>query len=587
MVETERMETAARRRSLAVALLLVCALFSGVVIGAMIAAYAVGPAVPPDSPTLQSLRAMLVKEPNNEGLKDALRQEDQRVREGYFTQRRRVAAGAWLLLAGLAATVACARWYAALDKRTPRPTPPAERAGVEGYLARRRRTMLAVGGAGVALLALGATFTLIGGPPIPAPTAAPALATAAAPSAPQPAASSRYHDNWPRFRGPDGTGVVPSGEWPTDWDAATGKGIVWKTPVPAPGNSSPVLWGDRIFLTGATAERQDVMCLERRSGRLLWDTPVAAPRAGVTADDIQVQDQTGYAAPTPATDGERVYVTFASSDVAALDFGGRVLWARNLGKPESMYGRSTSLLTGGGKVFVQFDRGMDAEGGLSAMMALDAKTGATVWSTPRPVAACWATPILIQAAGRAELVASGSPWVMAYDPESGRELWRCSGMHSDVACSPTFAGGLVYVTNDQAKVLAIRPDGAGDVSESNVVWTADDGVSDASSPAADEKHFLQVTSSGRVTCYDAKAGKLLWEDLLPCALWASPTFAGGRVYLPGDDGKVYILALADKLDLLATCSLGEPLLATPAFCDGRIYLRGKDSLFCVGPPEAP
>ncbi len=575
--------TRMRRRSLAVSLMLVCALYSGAVIGVMVATYFAEPAVPPDSPTLQSLRALLVKNPASEELKDALRQEDQRVRQGFFTHRRRLAVGAWMLLVGLAATVVCARWYASLDPKTPRPSSPAERASVQRYLAQRRRTLVAIGGAGGVLLAVGLIFALIGGRPISAPP--PAAAAPAAPAVPQPDASVAYHDNWPGFRGPDGTGVVKSGEWPTDWDAAAGRGIAYKTPVPAPGNSSPVLWGNRIFLTGATAERQDVMCFERSSGRLLWRTPVAAPRGGVTADDIQVQEDTGYAAPTPATDGERVYVTFASSDVAALDFDGRVLWARNLGKPESMYGRSTSLLVDGGKVFVQFDRGMEAEDGLSAMMALDSKTGATVWSTPRPVDACWATPILIRAGGRAELVANGAPWIIAYDPESGRELWRCGGMRFDVACSPTFADGLVYVTNENAEVLAIRPDGTGDVTQTNVVWTAEDGMSDAASPVADERYFLQVNSSGRVTCYDAKTGKLLYEDLLPCSLWASPTFAGGRAYLPGDDGKVYILELGDQYKLLATCDLGEPLVATPAFGDGRIYFRGRDSLFCVGPAE--
>ncbi len=237
-------------------------------------------------------------------------------------------------------------------------------------------------------------------------------------------------------------------------------------------------------------------------------------------------------------------------------------------------------------MFVQFDRGIEPEDGLSAMMALDVKTGATVWNTPRPVEASWATPIIIDTGKRAELVANGSPWIMAYDPQDGRELWRCSGMRFDVACSPTFANGLVYITNENAKVLAIRPDGTGDVTETNVVWTAEDGMSDAASPVVDERYFLQVEQQRpRDVLRCAKGGEVLWEDLLPCALWASPTLAGGRVYLPGDDGKVHILEMGDRYKLLATCDLGEPLLATPAFCDGRIYFRGKDSLFCVGPAE--
>ncbi len=158
-------------------------------------------------------------------------------------------------------------------------------------------------------------------------------------------------------------------------------------------------------------------------------------------------------------------------------------------------------------------------------------------------------------------------------------------MRFDVACSPTFANGLVYITNENAEILAIRPGGTGDVTKANVVWTGDDGMSDAASPIVDEHYFLQVNSSGRVSCYDALKGGEVWDDLLPCALWASPTLADGRAYLPGDNGKVYVLKMGDQYDLLSTCDLGEPLLATPAFCDGRIYFRGKDDLFCVGPTE--
>jgi outer membrane protein assembly factor BamB len=391
-----------------------------------------------------------------------------------------------------------------------------------------------------------------------------------------------FKDNWPRFRGPDGTGVVKPGDWPTKWDAETGENVLWKTPVPAPGNSSPLLWGNRVFLTGADADRQEVLCFERSSGKLLWRTTVAAPRGNVAPDDIKVLPETGYASPTPATDGRRVYATYASSDVAAVDFDGKVVWARNLGKPESPYGRASSLLVYKDKVIVQFDRGAEPKDGLSALLALDAKTGKTVWSAPRPVRSCWCTPILVPAGERVELVANGSPWIMAYDPETGRELWRCAGMADDVACSPTFAGGLVFVTNENAKVLAIRPGGVGDVTQTNVAWSAEDGMSDAASPVADDKFFLQATTSGRVTCYGARSGKLLWERLLGCALWASPTLAGNRVYLPGGDGKVYILELSDKPNLVAACNLGEPSLATPAFGDGCIYFRGKTSLFCVG-----
>jgi len=417
--------------------------------------------------------------------------------------------------------------------------------------------------------------------------------------------------NWSRFRGPEGTGMATVADWPQKWDVESGENILWKTPVPTPGNSSPLLWGDWLFLTGADSKKQQVLCFERSSGKLLWQAEVAASRGDVKPEDVEVLPDTGYASPTAVTDGRRVFATYASADVVAVDFNGKVIWARNLGKPESAYGRASSLLTYKDKVILQFDRGTEPEQGLSAMLALDADTGKTVWSTPRPVRNSWCTPILISLAGRAELIASGSPWIMAYDPENGKELWRCAGMGRDVAASPTYEDGLAYVTNENAEVFAIRPGGAGDVTKTNIVWNASEGMSDASSPVSDGKFFLQGNSSGRITCYDAKTGQLLWEHTLGCALWASPTIAPLRpvlrsssavesesresplrstsadrlVYFPGDDGKVYIFELSDKPVLLATCNLGEPLRATPAFADGMIYFRGRANLVCVGAPE--
>ena len=589
-------------RSLAVSLLLTTALFSGIVMGVMLSTRLSEPAVPPTTPTIESLRAALAKDSDNEGLKQALREEDQRARQSFFSHRRRLATGAYLLLAGLAATVICARWYASLERKTPQPTPPAEREDADRWLAGQRRNILAVAVVSVVVLLGFLIFGLAGGPPIPtaisAEKAAPKIAP---PSAAIPApAESAFKDNesaprtahdWPRFRGPEGTGLVQAGDWPRKWDAATGENILWKAPVPMPGNSSPVLWGDRLFLTGADADRQEVFCFSRAAGKLLWRTPIFAARGSVKAEDIRPIAVTGYASPTPVTDGVRVYATFASADIAAVDFDGKVLWARNLGTPEnaqeSSYGRATSLLVYKDKVIVQFDRGVEPTDGLSAILALDAGTGKTLWTAPRPVRRCWCTPILITVAGRTELVANGSPWIIAYDPENGKELWRCAGMKEDVAASPTFADGLIYVTNDHAKVFAIRPAPAeqGDVTATNIVWTAEEGLSDTPSPVCDGRFFLQANSSGLLTCFDAKSGKLFWSQMLDGRVWASPTLAGGWACVPSEDGNVYLFALADQFGPVTTCKLGEPLLATPAFADARIYFRGDKTLFCVGAGE--
>jgi len=568
-------------RSLAVMLLLVSALFSGAVAGALVMLWLSGPSARPDVTRLDALRAQLRRTPDNEALKDLLRQEDQRLRRQYLLYQRRLRTGALLLLLGVAAAVAAARWYAALDLRPVRPSTPAERQDTERWFARRHRQMAAIGVAALAATGLWLVLGTVRGPdlPKPAPEEAP-------PEPPGPGAKHTFRENWPRFRGPTGLGIVRAGAWPASFNARTGENILWKTPVPLPGNSSPVVWGDRIFLTGATEKRQEVLCFDRTDGKLLWRTAVTAARA--KGFEFEVMAETGYAAPTPATDGERVYATYASADVAAVDFKGRILWARNLGPPENAYGRATSLLVYRDTVIVQFDRGGGADERLSYLVALDAKTGKDAWRTPRPVGNSWSTPVIVKIGGNPTLLTTGAPWTIAYDPGSGAEIWRVGGLSGDVAPSPVYADGLVFVTNEYAKAMAIRAGGRGDVTKSHVVWTAEEGLSDAPSPVATDRFFLQVHSSGQITCYDAKKGALLWEHQLDGAVWASPTLAGDIVYLPSEDGKVYLFELGKKYVPRGTCDVGEPLLATPAFVDGQMILRGKKHLFCIGrAPEKP
>lgn len=587
---SESLDAEALRRGRAVAahVMLVSAIFAGVVLGVMIATHFAEPPNAPFSPTLEALREELHRNPDDERYTASLRELDRELRRRYLERRRRLRIGAALLLIGAAVMAAAGRCHAALDPRKPRPSTPAERRDADLWLARRRRNLIAVGLAGGATLAVLLVMALTGGAdyprtPAPSPDSPGQTGGALVPPSPQPAASRRYRRNWPQFRGPTGMGIVPEGKWPTEWDAGSGRNIVWKTEVPAPGNSSPVVWAYCVFLTGATAAKQEVLCFDRATGREVWRAAVRAGRP--PGHEVNVMDETGHAAPTPATDGFRVYATYASADVAAVDFSGKVVWARNLGKPESAYGRATSLLVYRDMVLVQFDRGSSADENRSALIALDAKTGKTIWRAPRPVPNSWSSPLLIETDAGAELITAGDPYVISYDPDTGVELWRCEGLSGDVAPMPVHAAGLIFVTNEYAQVMAIRTGGAGDVTKTHIAWTAEEGMSDASSPIATEKYFLQAHSSGLLTCYAAGAGKLLWEHRLQASVWASPTLAGGIVYLPGEDGKVYLFGLADKFELIRACDLGEPLYATPAFADGFIYARGKKHLFCIGGSE--
>lgn len=576
-------ESLRRKRSLAVSMALVIILLTGVVIGVMVTTHLAEPEAPPDSPELQTLRAELAKDPDNNSLKDSLRREDLRLRKRFSVNRRRFQTGAWVLLIGVVLALASVKWYVSLDPGMTQPSTPRDRQDVDGWLARRRRVLIAaVVSAAVFVLAL-VVIIPIGDTPYPRSVSPSGqLGSAAGPDVGTSITHDKppeYEKHWPWFRGPSGMGIVGPGEWPTQWDITSGQNIVWRTAVPAPGNSSPVVWDDRVFLTGATAEKQELFCFDRASGKELWRAAINPVRPA--GHEYDTMEDTGHAAPTPSTDGKHVYVTYASADIAAVDFEGNVVWEHNLGNPDNYYGRATSLLIHKGKLIVQFDRGGSADDKLSALLALDTRNGKTIWRTPRPVDNGWSTPVLAHTPERVELLTSGDPWVIAYNPETGAELWRAKGLSDDVAPSPVYANGLVFVTNEYARAMAIRTGGVGDVTETHVVWTAEEGLSDAASPIANGEFFLQANSSGVVTCFEAQTGKLVWEKRFDCEFWASPTLVDGTVYLPGDEGGTYIFKLGREYALIGAPNIGEPIFASLAFIDGQIFIRSKQHLFCI------
>ena len=399
-----------------------------------------------------------------------------------------------------------------------------------------------------------------------------------------PGAEARV-ENWPVFRGP---GVVPAarGEFLTQWDSATGQGILWKAELPLPGKSSPIVWEDRVFLTGADEAHREVYCLDCATGKMLWKRQVEIDLSA-TDPPPEVSEDTGFAAPTMTTDGERVFAMFANGDVAAFDFGGKRVWSKALGAPENMYGHAASLVAFRNILIIQLDEGSDAGEGLSALLALDVATGKTVWRTKRPVPNSWSSPIVINTGRRDEIITCGDPWVISYSPGLGQELWRTECLSGDVAPSPCFAGGLVLVANDGAALSAIRPPEPDKGSEGKVVWSAEDALPDTVSPVSNGELVFIVTSYGLVTCHDLKDGAKLWEQDLEASFTASPSVVGNRVYLTDTDGVTHIFEAAREFKAVGAGKLGEAVYATPAFAGGRIYLRGEAKLYCVGDPRRP
>lgn len=381
---------------------------------------------------------------------------------------------------------------------------------------------------------------------------------------------------WPVFRG--GTGFAPDVRAPATWDAKTGRGILWRSVVPLPGRGSPVVWGDQVFLPGADASHRALYSFSAEKGDLLWQTSLPAP----SGPPLKVQAETGYAPATPATDGRYVCAVFPDGLVACLSVSGRILWTRDLGRPENPFGHAASPVIYADLLIVPFDQGRGDDTTKSRLYALSLTDGHTVWEVARPVASAWATPLLIRAGARDLLVLSANPWVIAYDPKTGKELWRVRCMAGDVAPSPAAGGGWVFACNQGAALVAIRPDGTGDVTRTHVGWQFDESLPDIASPVCDGAFVYLALSEGLVLCVDARTGKKVREYETVAPIHASPLIIGNTLYVTDVEGTTHLLTTDGTLQLIGKASVGEEVQATPAVARGRLFLRGQKHLFCIG-----
>lgn len=532
-----------------------------------------------DASELTALKEQLANSPRDEALKTEIRQLDLTVRRNFFRRKQFSAAGAVLLIAGIVVFVLVSRLLAASRRQLPMPTGPRDEAAGEERGAAQARWSIAA----AAVMLGSAALTLITGPGSGLTAAAvAALGSEDGPSskaAPTYPSAAELAQNWPRFRGPGGLGRAPSAELPTSWDGAKGEGIRWKTAIPAPGKNSPVIWGNRLFITGATEDKREVFCYDLESGELVWRKSVFTI-AGTRAEPPEVMEDTGYAAPTAVADGQRVTVMFANGDIAAFNFSGKQLWATNLGVPDNVYGHAASLVQWQDVILVQFDQAGE-EDGLSAMLALDAASGDTLWDVSRPVANSWATPILIAPDGGEQLITAGAPWVISYDPVSGTELWRANCLSGDVGASPVFGAGMVLVGSTYAKGAAISPDGEEDVTESHIAWTVEEGLPDTCSPVTDGER-LYFIDAGYLWAYAVADGKKLFDHSLGADFTASPSLVGDQVWLLSNDGVMIMVKAADAYQEVGRAELGEACFASPAFHGNRIYIRGDKHLYCIG-----
>lgn len=400
---------------------------------------------------------------------------------------------------------------------------------------------------------------------------------------------------WPRFRGPGGAGRAPAADYPLSWDARTGENILWRSRVPLPGASSPIVHTDRVYLTGATPEKRAIFAFDLSRGELLWthdcggvpDSPESTPR---------VHRDVGFAAATPTTDGERIYAVFANGDIVVVDRHGDRVWSRALGLPRCRYGFSSSPVLWGDLLLLQLDQS-DKRWRGSHIHAFDKRTGEQVWVLERPVPASYTTPIVYETEEGSRLFATAPDWYVAYDLETPREAWRVGPLEPsvDYSSSPVAVGDRLLVTVQGEGLAAIRTGGQGDdVWESHLQWfTKMPDLPDVISPVSDGDLAFVESNHGVVTCLDMENGEPLWELALPLQYnYVSPSLLGDRLLVVGGGGSAVVLQAGRTARELSRNSVGDgPVFASPAFAvengKGRMFFRVHGELVCVGAPPSP
>ncbi|NCD40761.1 MAG: hypothetical protein EOL88_01580 [Bacteroidia bacterium] len=383
--------------------------------------------------------------------------------------------------------------------------------------------------------------------------------------------ASAYRTQHASFRGPYGQGVIYHEDVPSFWDGASGEGIVWKTALKTPGFSSPVVWEDHVYITSGDEHARTVSCYHATDGRLLWEhtadqipgSPVKIPK---TTDD------TGLAAPTPATNGHQVFAIFGTGDMVALDRKGERIWAKNLGVPDNHYGYSSSLMCLNRHVFVQYDDNKGAR-----LLALDAESGAIIWETKRKSKISWSSPVLAEIDGKYQLILTFNPGVAGYDTENGKELWRVDCLTGEVGPSAGFWENKIIVANEYANLVVIDA-----LNSYSVIWESMEYLPEVSSPVAYADLVFVATSYGILAAFDIQGGELVWEQDYGDGFYSSPVIVGNKLYLFELSGKAYIVEAAAEYNEIAAPELGERVFTTPAFKDGFLFVRGEKHLFCIG-----
>jgi len=428
------------------------------------------------------------------------------------------------------------------------------------------------------------------------------------------AACAGIAGDWPQFRGPSASGVGDGAKPPVHWDAIKNTNVVWKTEIPGLSVSSPVVWGDRIFVTTAistdtkqslrtglfgdtdpvidnSTHQWKVLALDKKTGKVLWEQ-----MAHEGTPKTKRHPKSSQASPTPATNGKVVVAYFGSEGLFAYSMEGKLLWKKDVGlqnagwffDPDSEWGAASSPVIHKNTVILQCDRQKD-----SFIAAYDLKDGRELWRTARAEIPAWGTPTIVQGKDRAEVVTNGTKAIRGYDADTGKELWTL-GPNSEVTCTtPVFGNGLIFVTAGYPPVqpiYAIKVGSSGDLtlkdgkqSSDTIAWSTQRGGVYLPSPIVYGNHLYTVNNNGILTAYEAKSGQRIYQQRVGegGAFTASPIAAAGKLYIATEDGDIFVVKAGPQYELIAKNPVGEAILATPALAGDLLIVRGAKHLFAI------